>query len=428
MNEFKVKKGLIVQGSGSTLLDIQGSQGQLFSITDDLTGTLFSVSDISGVPILDVDAGGEVNIDGNLHITDNVGIGTTSPDFNLDINGDVRIEDSHFLRFGGNVSNTEWAIQHTGTNLNFAEVGVADARLYLKAGGNVGIGTASPTKKISVTDTSGTFEVAHFTTNSGGCYTRNTDSIASVETGVQGGKWSARTGNVQRLVIDSTGKVSIGSTVASHQLEVVGDIGVSRSSGIVFTGSTFSGSSITANTSNTLILATRLAGSPYTQTEVMHLTAAGDVGIGTNSPSYKLDIAGEGRFTGNLRCLSLIQTSQRDKKKEITDIKRTTGKKVLFKQFKYIESIDPSGVLRYGAIAEDIQGEYPELVYTDSDGELGVNYIDLLIKRVAELEQELEDATQGLTINQTVAIDNKGNTQVLRFVNGLLQEPENTKK
>jgi hypothetical protein len=52
-NEFKIKKGLIVQGSGSTTLDIQGSQGQLFSVTDSLTGSLFSVNDISGIPILE---------------------------------------------------------------------------------------------------------------------------------------------------------------------------------------------------------------------------------------------------------------------------------------------------------------------------------------------------------------------------------------
>ena len=53
-NEFKVRKGLIIQGSGSTLLDIQGSQGQLFSVTDSLSGSLFSVNDISGMPIMEV--------------------------------------------------------------------------------------------------------------------------------------------------------------------------------------------------------------------------------------------------------------------------------------------------------------------------------------------------------------------------------------
>jgi hypothetical protein len=45
---------LTVFKSGSTVLDVQGSQGQLFSITDSLSGSLFSVNDISGLPILEV--------------------------------------------------------------------------------------------------------------------------------------------------------------------------------------------------------------------------------------------------------------------------------------------------------------------------------------------------------------------------------------
>ena len=57
---------LISTGSGQTVLDIQGSQGQLFSITDDLTGDIFSISDISGVPILNVNADGTTTFDGNI--------------------------------------------------------------------------------------------------------------------------------------------------------------------------------------------------------------------------------------------------------------------------------------------------------------------------------------------------------------------------
>ncbi|MFY7885667.1 MAG: hypothetical protein ACOVOV_12595, partial [Dolichospermum sp.] len=47
---------LTVIGSGSTqpIFTVQGSQGELFSITDSLTGSLFSVNDISGLPILEV--------------------------------------------------------------------------------------------------------------------------------------------------------------------------------------------------------------------------------------------------------------------------------------------------------------------------------------------------------------------------------------
>ena len=45
---------LTVYKSGSTVMSIQGSQGELFSITDSLSGSLFSVSNISGLPIMEV--------------------------------------------------------------------------------------------------------------------------------------------------------------------------------------------------------------------------------------------------------------------------------------------------------------------------------------------------------------------------------------
>jgi hypothetical protein len=47
---------LTVYGSGSAqpVFTVQGSSGELFSVTDSLTGSLFSVNDISGLPVLEV--------------------------------------------------------------------------------------------------------------------------------------------------------------------------------------------------------------------------------------------------------------------------------------------------------------------------------------------------------------------------------------
>jgi len=47
---------LTVVGSGDTepIFKVEGSSGELFSITDDLTGSLFAVNDISGLPIIEV--------------------------------------------------------------------------------------------------------------------------------------------------------------------------------------------------------------------------------------------------------------------------------------------------------------------------------------------------------------------------------------
>jgi hypothetical protein len=47
---------LTIIGSGSTtpLFTVQGSSGELFSVTDSLVGSLFSVNNVSGLPILEV--------------------------------------------------------------------------------------------------------------------------------------------------------------------------------------------------------------------------------------------------------------------------------------------------------------------------------------------------------------------------------------
>jgi hypothetical protein len=241
---------------------------------------------------------------------------------------------------------------------------------------------------------------------------------------------SAAQGVLADNSVQLTGETSqeiAGSIVIKNNLDVENTLfadvlRVTRTSGIEFANGGIPGSSIKTDANNTVIISTRLPSVPYTELKTIYINTAGNVGIATGTPSYKLDVSGEGRFTGDLRCLSLIQTSQRNQKKEIVDIQKTTGKKIDFKQFKYIDSIDGSNRKRYGVVVEDIEGEYPELVYTGVDGVKGVNYIDLLIKRVAELEKELEDATGGVTTTQTIVVDGKGNTKQLVFVNGLLQE------
>ena len=68
---IKYLNALAIKGNGGTVLDVQGSQGQLFSVTDSLTGDIFAVSDISGVPILKVNSSGLSTFDGNVNLPDN---------------------------------------------------------------------------------------------------------------------------------------------------------------------------------------------------------------------------------------------------------------------------------------------------------------------------------------------------------------------
>ena len=51
-----------IYDSGSTIFNVEGSSGQLFSITDSLTGSLFSVNTVAGLPIIEAFSDNTVNI------------------------------------------------------------------------------------------------------------------------------------------------------------------------------------------------------------------------------------------------------------------------------------------------------------------------------------------------------------------------------
>ena len=78
---------LRVYPTSNGTLSVEGSAGQLFSITNNLTGTLFSVNDISGIPSIEVTDDGTVSL---AEYSGNVGIGTASPTEKLEVNGTIK--------------------------------------------------------------------------------------------------------------------------------------------------------------------------------------------------------------------------------------------------------------------------------------------------------------------------------------------------
>ncbi len=115
------------------------------------------------------------------------------------------------------------------------------------------------------------------------------------------------------------------------------------------------------------------------------------VGIGINNPSVELEVDGAILASGNMTCNALTQTSMQSLKKNIATITKTKAKVIPFKEYEF--KTGDTTRKRYGVVVEDIETDYPELVYNLGNGVKAVNYIDLLVKRVAEMEKELTEIT-----------------------------------
>ena len=76
-----------------------GKSGSLFSISDNFSGSLMAVGDISGLPILEVFSDdrvvmGRFNTNALVVTGSNVGIGKSTPNAKLDVNGNTIITGS----------------------------------------------------------------------------------------------------------------------------------------------------------------------------------------------------------------------------------------------------------------------------------------------------------------------------------------------
>ena len=147
-----------IYSSGSTVLDIQGSQGQLFSVTDDLTGTLFAVSDISGVPVFDVNANGTSSFDGRVEITEGLSVTGTLAATSLvgPLTGSVtgNVTGNLTGNVTGNLTGNVTGNASSATNADTVD-GIDSSRIVFGSGGNK---VTSTTDFNSRSNASGFFE------------------------------------------------------------------------------------------------------------------------------------------------------------------------------------------------------------------------------------------------------------------------------
>ena len=94
---------ITVEMLGTDTLSFSGDAGQLFSLTDTLSGTIFSVNDISGIPSIEVDDDGEIRL---AEFSGNVSIGTdSSRGFNVYVDGTLRADSADIAIVNGTATN-----------------------------------------------------------------------------------------------------------------------------------------------------------------------------------------------------------------------------------------------------------------------------------------------------------------------------------
>ena len=203
-----------------------------------------------------------------LVVRDNgtVGIGSSSPASPLTIRGQGATEE--LMAFEAADGTQVWHVDQKlngQSGLNIAESGVADGRLYIQAGGNVGVNNTSPTNQLHVSGNTGvrqnrlylsggdgndnwssiTYNAYHNSTNGGWTFPDNTRKAVTIEMDDQGGTprfqvYSTTTGATtswtERLSLNGDtgdmamahngGNVGVGTSSATHKLHVASNKGL----------------------------------------------------------------------------------------------------------------------------------------------------------------------------------------------------------
>ena len=300
---------------------VEGANGRLFGVTDEVTGTVFSVNDAAGLPIVEVESTSSY---------DKITLGEYGSDLlvlsgqnTIEITGSQIASQSWVGQQGfltsetddqnlnevlaqGNTSSYGISVnQITGTALTID----TDTLFVDSTNNRVGIGTTSPSEKLDVVGDVKIKGSADFYNTSNQLYGRvYSDSEGLTFDTVANRHTRFYKQGVETMRIDTSGNVGIGTTSPTAPLTFGKSVYGGTSSENFFrikfkdNGGIQNDVGIGQSDVNSLEFNKCPAGifsfNDGTNGEVMRINASGNVGIGTTSPSQKLDVNGVGSFVG----------------------------------------------------------------------------------------------------------------------------------
>ena len=316
--QLDVLGAIRVNSAGDRKIDFLRTGGNHFSIEHD-TNQIYFYNHTTSESALRIQNDGDVIMSGG-----NVGIGTSSPNQKLvvvDTGGETTLAIDNATTTVGNRSRLDFrhngitgsqiksgAIEDFTTTANRTSDlrfftrnnGTIAERLRIKEDGNVGIGTTSPqtglqVQKDWVTDY-GSINISHSQNTLGGLGLRANNVYKGgliYRDGTAGAFWELtaygnepilfKTNNSERVRVDNSGRVGIGTTSPTEKLQVNGKIKVSNG-GNLFIDSTATDAIFAATGSQFMRFETN-------SSERMRITSSGNVGIGTTSPSGLLHVS-----------------------------------------------------------------------------------------------------------------------------------------
>jgi hypothetical protein len=333
---------------------------------------------------------GSLRIDEDLHVRGKVGIGTMTPEQSLSTTAGLNIDQANAndgklepgITFGSQSGEGIASKRTSGGNEKGLDFYTGTtARLSITKDGNVGIGTASADRSLTVQGVAGTYlnvkadigvhEVLLGADVNGGIVSTMTNHDLQLRAG----------GNVTRMTIQAGGNVGIGTTDPTLKLDIQGDFGGDGPTTLHLFASRIG--DVGAG-----ILFLRSGGG------VVAFDGPDNIGIGTSNPGFKLDVAGPAHAS------SFPSSSDDRLKTNVTPLSGVLEKvrKIRGVSFdwnqKYAALGRSTNKRELGVLANEVKAVFPELVSTWGDENyLAVDYgrlTTVLLEAVKELTSEIE--------------------------------------